>query len=115
LFEFKRDFSFRLRCTWRTLAWWYLPNLIYRTDEKKDVFLLDGYIFSGLYVFYVCSKLRVLNDLLDGTHFLAYIEAMSLGVRPGIHPSIVYGIISNAAGRSTLWEFIYSFVFCLNK
>lgn len=23
-------------------------NLIYRTDEKKDVFLLDGYIFSGL-------------------------------------------------------------------
>jgi len=32
---------------WRTLAWWYLANLIYHTDEK-DVFLLDGYIFSGL-------------------------------------------------------------------
>ena len=33
---------------WRTLGWWYLANLIYHTDEKKDVFLLDGYIFSGL-------------------------------------------------------------------
>jgi hypothetical protein len=25
-----------------------LANLIYRTDQKKDVFLLDGYIFTGL-------------------------------------------------------------------
>lgn len=33
---------------WRILAWCYLANLIYHTDEKKDIFLLDGYIFSGL-------------------------------------------------------------------
>jgi len=65
--------------------------------------------------FYVCSKLRVVNDLLEGIHFVASIEAMYLGVRAGIHPSIIYDIISNAAGSSRLWEFLYSFVFCLNK
>lgn len=27
---------------------WYLSCLVYCADEKKDVFLLDGYIFSGL-------------------------------------------------------------------
>jgi len=65
--------------------------------------------------FYVCSKLRVVNDLLEGIHFVASMEAMYLGVRAGIHPSIIYDIISNAAGSSRLWEFLYSFVFCLNK
>jgi 3-hydroxyisobutyrate dehydrogenase-like beta-hydroxyacid dehydrogenase len=62
-------------------------------------------------MFYVCSKLRVVNDLLEGIHFVASIEAMYLGVRAGIHPSIIYDIISNAAGSSRLWEFLYSFVF----
>lgn len=52
----------------------------------------------------------MVNDLLEGIHFVASIEAMYLGVRAGIHPSIIYDIISNAAGSSRLWEFIYSCV-----
>lgn len=27
---------------------WYLSCLVYCADEKKDVLLLDGYIFNGL-------------------------------------------------------------------
>ncbi|XP_066375772.1 uncharacterized protein [Miscanthus floridulus] len=110
------------------------------TGEKKDVFLLDGYIFSGLSdelkqqiiivasgrqdiaerarkffhslynivyfaegEFCTSSKLRVVNDLLEGIHFVASMEAMYLGVRAGIHPSIIYDIISNAAGSSRIF------------
>ncbi|KAL6631355.1 hypothetical protein ACP70R_028205 [Stipagrostis hirtigluma subsp. patula] len=109
-------------------------------DEKKDVFLLDGYIFSGLSdelrqkivvvasgkqeiterarkffhdldrtiyfaegEFGISSKIRLVNDLLESIHFVASIEAMYLGVRAGIHPSIIYDIISNAAGSSRVF------------
>jgi 3-hydroxyisobutyrate dehydrogenase-like beta-hydroxyacid dehydrogenase len=44
----------------------------------------------------------LVNDLLESIHFVASIEAMFLGVRAGIHPSIIYDIISNAAGSSRL-------------
>ncbi|KAL6839619.1 hypothetical protein ACP4OV_030558 [Aristida adscensionis] len=109
-------------------------------DEQKDVFLLDGYIFSGLSdelkqqivvvasgrqdiaerarqffhgldktiyfaegEFGSSSKIRLVNNLLEGIHFFASIEAMYLGVRAGIHPSIIYDIISNAAGSSRIF------------
>lgn len=47
-----------------------------------------------------CSKIRMVNELLEGIHLVASVEAMYLGVRAGIHPSILYDIISNAAGSS---------------
>ncbi|KAK3128896.1 hypothetical protein QOZ80_6BG0467940 [Eleusine coracana subsp. coracana] len=110
------------------------------TGEKKNVFLLDGYIFSDLsdelkqHIVVVASgrqdvaerarqffhgldktiyfaegeigtssKIRLVNDLLEGIHFIASIEAMYLGVRAGIHPSIIFDIISNAAGSSRIF------------
>jgi 3-hydroxyisobutyrate dehydrogenase-like beta-hydroxyacid dehydrogenase len=39
----------------------------------------------------------MVNELLEGIHFIASVEAISLG---GIHPWIIYDIISNAAGNS---------------
>jgi 3-hydroxyisobutyrate dehydrogenase-like beta-hydroxyacid dehydrogenase len=51
---------------------------------------------------YFYSKMRLVNDLLESIHFVASTEAMFLGVRAGIHPSIIYDIISNAAGSSRL-------------
>jgi 3-hydroxyisobutyrate dehydrogenase-like beta-hydroxyacid dehydrogenase len=46
------------------------------------------------------------NGLLEGIHFVASIEAMYLGVQAGIHPSIIFDIISNAAGSSRLWKLL---------
>lgn len=39
-------------------------------------------------------------ELLEGIHFVASLEAMSLGTQAGLHPMILYDIISNAAGNS---------------
>lgn len=38
--------------------------------------------------------------MLEGIHFIASVEALSLGAKAGIHPWIIYDIISNAAGNS---------------
>jgi hypothetical protein len=59
-----------------------------------------------MYIIYLCSKIRLVNGLLEGIHFVASIEAMYLGVRAGIHPSIIFDIISNAAGSSRLWKLL---------
>ncbi|KAL7099172.1 hypothetical protein ACP275_09G066400 [Erythranthe tilingii] len=63
-------------------------------SEKLIVF--EGDIGAG-------SKSKMVIELLEGIHFVASIEAMSLGVQVGIHPCIIYDIISNAAGNS--WVF----------
>ncbi|KDO47401.1 hypothetical protein CISIN_1g0019731mg, partial [Citrus sinensis] len=42
----------------------------------------------------------MVNDLLEGVHLIASVEAISLGVQFGIHPWVLYDIISNAAGNS---------------
>lgn len=42
----------------------------------------------------------MINELLEGIHLVAALEAISLGVQAGIHPGILYDIISNAAGNS---------------
>ena len=39
-------------------------------------------------------------EVLEGIHLVASVEAISLGVQAGIHPWIIYDIISNAAGNS---------------
>ncbi|KAI0524860.1 hypothetical protein KFK09_004250 [Dendrobium nobile] len=52
----------------------------------------------------IASKIRAVNFLLEGIHLVASVEATFLGVRAGIHPTILYDIISNAAGSS--WIFV---------
>jgi 3-hydroxyisobutyrate dehydrogenase-like beta-hydroxyacid dehydrogenase len=42
----------------------------------------------------------MVNELLEGIHLVAALEAISLCTQAGIHPWIVYDIISNAAGNS---------------
>lgn len=49
---------------------------------------------------FACSKSKMVIELLEGIHFVASLEAMSLGTQAGIHPWIIYDIISNAAGNS---------------
>ncbi|KAJ8753715.1 hypothetical protein K2173_026391 [Erythroxylum novogranatense] len=49
------------------------------------------------------SKVKMVNELLEGIHLVASMEAISLSAKAGINPWIVYDIISNAAGNS--WVF----------
>ncbi|KZV41681.1 hypothetical protein F511_25504 [Dorcoceras hygrometricum] len=62
----------------------------------EKVFCFDGEVGAG-------SKSKMVIELLEGIHFVASLEAMSLGTQAGIHPMILYDIISNAAGNS--WVF----------
>ncbi|KAL2242940.1 UNVERIFIED_CONTAM: L-threonate dehydrogenase [Sesamum indicum] len=57
------------------------------------LFLFEGDIGAG-------SKSKMVIELLEEIHFVASLEAMSLGAQAGIHPRIIYDIISNAAGNS---------------
>ncbi|KAD6454515.1 hypothetical protein E3N88_09221 [Mikania micrantha] len=43
---------------------------------------------------------KMVIELLKGIHFVSSVEAISLGVQDGVHPWILYDIISNAAGNS---------------
>ncbi|CAL5393453.1 unnamed protein product [Camellia sinensis] len=45
-------------------------------------------------------KIKMVIELLEGIHFVSSVEAISLGAQAGIHPWIIYDIISNAAGNS---------------
>nr|XP_016494021.1 PREDICTED: uncharacterized protein LOC107813285 isoform X2 [Nicotiana tabacum] len=49
------------------------------------------------------SKAKMVIELLEGIHSVAWVEAICLGAQAGIHPWILYDIISNAAGNS--WVF----------
>ncbi|KAI4351042.1 hypothetical protein L6164_005430 [Bauhinia variegata] len=49
------------------------------------------------------SKVKMVTEMLEGIHTIASVEALSLGAKVGIHPWIIYDIISNAAGNS--WVF----------
>ncbi|KAK6148162.1 hypothetical protein DH2020_019074 [Rehmannia glutinosa] len=61
------------------------------------LFLFEGDTGAG-------SKSKMVIELLEGIHFVASLEAMSLGAQAGIHPWIIYDIISNAAGNSWVFE-----------
>ncbi|CAN1235969.1 L-threonate dehydrogenase [Linum grandiflorum] len=50
------------------------------------------------------SKTQMVIDLLRGIHLVASMEAVALGSQAGIHPWIVYDIISHAAGNSWVFE-----------
>lgn len=49
------------------------------------------------------SKVKMVTMMLEGIHFINSVEALSLGAKIGVHPWIIYDIISNAAGNS--WAF----------
>ncbi|XP_074354655.1 uncharacterized protein LOC141693454 isoform X3 [Apium graveolens] len=63
-------------------------------SDKLHIF--EGELGAG-------SKVKLVTELLEGIHFVASVEAISLGAQAGIHPWILYDIISNAAGNS--WVF----------
>ncbi|GKV23274.1 hypothetical protein SLEP1_g33022 [Rubroshorea leprosula] len=63
---------------------------------SEKLYVFEGEIGAG-------SKIKLVNELLEGIHLVAAAEALSLGVQAGIHPWILYDIISNAAGNS--WVF----------
>ncbi|KAG6589640.1 hypothetical protein SDJN03_15063, partial [Cucurbita argyrosperma subsp. sororia] len=62
----------------------------------RKLFIFEGEVDAG-------SKTNMVIELLKGIHFVASLEAISLGIKAGIHPWIIYDIISNAAGNS--WVF----------
>ncbi|XVF53778.1 hypothetical protein PTKIN_Ptkin05aG0126200 [Pterospermum kingtungense] len=62
----------------------------------EKLYIFDGETGAG-------SKIKLVIELLEGIHLIAAVEAISLGVQAGIHPWIIYDIISNAAGNS--WVF----------
>ncbi|KAK4752559.1 hypothetical protein SAY87_021357 [Trapa incisa] len=63
---------------------------------SDKLFIFDGEIGAG-------SKTKLVNELLEAIHLVASVEAIALGCKAGIHPWIIYDIISNAAGNS--WVF----------
>lgn len=73
-----------------TLLWWLCSFLkIWYTISLPT----SEFCFS-------CSKIKMVNELLEGIHLVASMEAILLGTQAGIHPWILYDIISNAAGSS---------------
>ncbi|XP_047156762.1 L-threonate dehydrogenase-like [Vigna umbellata] len=66
------------------------------TAMCEKLFTFEGEIGGG-------SKVKMVNVMLEGIHFINAVEALSLGAKIGIHPWIIYDIISNAAGNS--WAF----------
>ncbi|KAK7314652.1 hypothetical protein VNO77_33179 [Canavalia gladiata] len=62
----------------------------------EKLFTFEGEIGGG-------SKVKMVTVLLEGIHFINSVEGLSLGAKAGIHPWIIYDIISNAAGNS--WVF----------
>ncbi|CAK9166229.1 unnamed protein product [Ilex paraguariensis] len=59
----------------------------------EKLYIFEGELGAG-------SKIKMVIELLEGIHFVASVEAISLGAQAGIHPWTLYDIISNAAGNS---------------
>lgn len=101
---------------WKTLQFcggigsWKVYFLVLPHDDIDVVWTshLIIYLFkrNSLFRYFFCSKTKMVIELLEGIHFVASIEAISLGSQAGIHPWILYDIISNAAGNS--WWGIYN-------
>ncbi|KAJ0048252.1 hypothetical protein Pint_16924 [Pistacia integerrima] len=63
----------------------------------EKLYVFEGEVGAG-------SKSKMVNELLEGIHLIASVEAISLGAKVGIHPLILYDIISNAAGNSWIFK-----------
>lgn len=66
------------------------------TAMSEKLYTFEGEVGAG-------SKIKMVNELLEAIHLVASLEAISLGVQAGLHPWLIYDIISNAAGNS--WVF----------
>ncbi|CAL5354582.1 unnamed protein product [Camellia sinensis] len=60
---------------------------------SEKLYVFEGALGAG-------SKIKMVIELLEGIHFVSSVVAISLGAQAGIHPWIIYDIISNAAGNS---------------
>ncbi|KAK7380086.1 hypothetical protein VNO78_32478 [Psophocarpus tetragonolobus] len=63
----------------------------------EKLFTFEGEIGGG-------SKVKMVTMMLEGIHFINSVEALALGAKIGIHPWIIYDIISHAAGNSWAFE-----------
>ncbi|XP_044465929.1 uncharacterized protein LOC123196112 isoform X2 [Mangifera indica] len=63
----------------------------------EKLYVFEGELGAG-------SKSKMVNELLEGIHLIASVEAIALGAKVGIHPLILYDIISNAAGNSWIFK-----------
>ena len=50
------------------------------------------------------SAMKVVNQLLAGTHIAVAAEAMALGLRMGLAAEDVYAVITSAAANSWMFE-----------
>ncbi|MGC2403795.1 MAG: L-threonate dehydrogenase [Acidobacteriaceae bacterium] len=50
------------------------------------------------------SKVKIVHQLLAGVHLAAAAEAMALGIREGIDPTVLYDVVTHAAGNSWMFE-----------
>ncbi|CAL5387416.1 unnamed protein product [Camellia sinensis] len=72
-------------------------------EDLERVFVADIYVSKGMSEVLngkIMVKIKMVIELLEGIHFVSFVEAISLGAQAGIHPWIIYDIISNAAGNS---------------
>ncbi|WP_119269388.1 L-threonate dehydrogenase [Taklimakanibacter deserti] len=50
------------------------------------------------------SRVKMINQLLAGVHIAVAAEAVALGIKAGIDPSLLYEVISNSAGSSWMFQ-----------
>jgi L-threonate 2-dehydrogenase len=50
------------------------------------------------------SKVKLINNLLCGIHGVAAAEAMALGLREGVDPTLLYDVIVHSAGNSWMFQ-----------
>ncbi|KAF6150211.1 hypothetical protein GIB67_000085 [Kingdonia uniflora] len=77
------------------------PQAIARAQPVLSAMCEKVYIFYGAVG--AGSKVKMVDELLEGIHLAVSMEAILLGCQAGIHPWTLYDIISNAAGSS--WVF----------
>ncbi len=50
------------------------------------------------------STVKMVNQLLAGTHIAVAAEALALGIRAGADPKVLYDVICSSAGNSWMWQ-----------
>ncbi|OLN87249.1 putative oxidoreductase YgbJ [Colletotrichum chlorophyti] len=78
------------------------PEAVQRADQvlramSEKLYIIPGGPGAG-------SKVKMVNQLLVGTHIAAASEAMGLAAKAGLNTREVYNIITNAAGNSWAFE-----------
>ncbi|MCS6892421.1 MAG: NAD(P)-binding domain-containing protein [Rhodovarius sp.] len=50
------------------------------------------------------ATMKVVHQLLAGVHIAAAAEAMALGIKAGLDPHLLYGVVTGAAGNSWMFQ-----------